>query len=463
MAEHTTEDRHTRILDLVHEDAWAEVSAALKRCDPADTAEIIGRAAEDVRPRLFALVDDDRKPDVLAELETVAGADVLEALTNPEIAELVEEMAPDDAADLLGDLPEVRSENVLDLMETEEAQDVRKLLTYKEDTAGGIMTTDVVAMQANQTVGEALHEIAYLDTREPFYTVNVVDEDGRLIGQATIWELLRERERERPLKDIARGDFAAATVDMDQEEVAGLMAKYDLAVLPVMDPTGRLVGRITSDDVMDVIEEEASEDILRLAGSDDAELEAWSTTKSCFVRLPWLLITLLGGFLTSLILSSFHAHLAGVLVLAAFVPSVLAMGGNAGIQSSALTVRRIALGSLEGRSVLGLLGREIAVGGLMGIICGAVIGLWAHFMIGRSPVPADYVLSPLYLAMVVALAMFSAMTFAAMFGALVPIVLDRMHIDPAVASGPFITTTNDITALLIYFGVTVLLIHGATP
>jgi magnesium transporter len=244
---------------------------------------------------------------------------------------------------------------------------------------------------------------------------------------------------------------------MDQEEVARLMNKYDLTVVPVVDAEGRLVGRVTADDVIDVMEEEASEDIFRLAGSDDAELESTSLLKSCMVRLPWLFITLFGGFITSLILRHFHGYISHVFVLAVFVPTVLAMGGNTGIQSSILVVRSIALGGLKGRSVIGLVLRELMIGASMGVVCGSVIGLWSHFLIAGGQ-PA--LVTSVQLAGVVAVALFSAMTFAAVFGALVPIVLDRVGVDPAVAAGPFITIANDISALLIYFGITMLLIQA---
>jgi len=394
---------------------------------------------------------------VLAELESVAGTDVVETLSDSELSDIVSEMAPDDAADLLGDLPEERSEHVLELMETGESEDVRKLLEYEEDTAGGIMTTDVVAMKENQTVAEALEAIAYLDVDEKFYYANVVDRQGKMIGYVNVWELLRQRDRTRPLGELIHREFCAAAVQMDQEEVAQLAKQYGLHVVPVVDEQGVLVGRVTADDIIDVMEEEASEDIFRLAGSDDAELESGSVAKSCAVRLPWLFVTLLGGFVTSIILKTFHAQISGMLVLAAFVPVVLAMGGNTGIQSSTLVVRSIALGGLKGRSVARLLLKEILAGALMGVVCATLIGLWAHFVIAHGGSGAA--LSAVHLALVVAIALFTAMTFAAVFGAFVPVALDRMKIDPAVASGPFVTITNDISALLIYFGVTVLLIH----
>ena len=344
----------THVLDLIRNGNWQKVSAFLARYHPADIADIINQAPSHTHEQLFLLLSDDIKPDVLAELETVAGSDVLQSLSNSEISDIVEEMPPDDAADVLADLPLDRSEKVLELMEKEESEDVRKLLGYEDDSAGGIMTTDVVAMHENQTVEEALRSIARFDPRERFYIVNIVDDENRLTGFVDIWELIRERNRNRALGDLVHKDFTAANVHMDQEEVVQMMSRYDLTVAPVVDNTGRLVGRITADDVIDVMEEEASEDIFRLAGSDDAELETTSPVKSCFVRLPWLFMTLFGGFITCAILNRFHAQISELMVLAAFVPIILAMGGNTGIQSSTLIVRRIALGGLKSKGVFNI-------------------------------------------------------------------------------------------------------------
>jgi magnesium transporter len=443
--------------DPIQREDWETVRAALAGMHPADIAAAIAQAPESAHPRLFALLDDDVKPDVLAQLGSETTDDLLESLSDTELSNLAGEMSPDDAADVLAELPDKRADGVLNLMDREESDDVRMLLAYDEDSAGGIMTTDVVSMKAEQTVGEALDAVAHMDADEKFYFANVVDPAGRMLGYVDVWELLRERDRGRRLGDLIHRDFCAATVDMDQEQVANLMRKYDLDVIPVLDAGGVLVGRITGDDIMDVIEKEASEDILRLAGSDNADLESRSVLKSCLVRLPWLFITLMGGFLTSLILRRFHARIADMLVLAAFVPVVLAMGGNTGIQSSTLVVRRLALGDDLPRTLSALLSREILTGALMGALCGGVIGLWAHVVIAQAP--QAVLLPPWRLALVVASALFAAMTFAAAFGALVPVLLDRCRVDPAVASGPFITIANDISALLIYFGVTLLMVR----
>ncbi len=458
---HTPDERYEQISDLIVAEQWPRIAALFVDSHPADIADWIDRSPRDLHSRLFDLVAPETKPDVLAELESQAGSDVLEALTVAEISDLVEEMAPDDAADVLGDLEEERSAAVLDHMEDEEAADVRRLLAYPDDSAGGIMTTDVVSMRVDQTVQEALDAIAYMEEGEPFVFAYIVDEHGILRGQIDIWELLRTKDRQRPLKEFGHNTPVTASLFDDQEDVAHRLRQYDLSAIPVVDSTGRLVGRITVDDVIDVIAEEATEDIMLMAGTDEAELESDSALRSCMARLPWLLITLVGGFVTSLLLRAFNTHIAQIMILSAFVPVVLAMGGNTGIQASTLMVRSIALHGAPSRSLLRILGKEILTGAIMGLICGTIIGAWAHVMIGDAATAPG--LHALHLAGTVGLALFLAMTFAALFGTAAPLILSRLRVDPAVAAGPFVSIANDVFALIIYFGVTSLMLaHFAT-
>lgn len=448
-----------KALGLAAENRWTELNALLAELHPADIAEVVSYLEEEDSARVFAAIPADLKPDVLSELEERVGVDVLESLTNMEISDIIEDMPPDDAADVLTYLPEERSREVLQLMEDEESEEVRELLRYGEETAGGIMTPDVVSMPDYLTVAEAIEKIAWIDEDEPFYYTYVVDRNNVCTGYIGLWELLKVRDRNRKLSDLVHDDFVSAHVDMDQEECARLMAKYDLSSLPVLDGQGRLAGRITIDDVIDVMEEEASEDIFRLAGSDDEELTYDSAFQASRVRLPWLLITLVTGFVSSLLLKNFMTNLSEVIVLSFFVPIVMAMGGNTGIQSSTLIIRGLAVGSLQGRSMRKMLTKEILAGAMMGLVCGLIIGVWARLLIRWTPETVSS-FSPLFLAVVVGISLFSAMTFAALFGAFVPIVLNRYKIDPAVASGPFVTASNDICALLIYYGVTIGMITG---
>jgi magnesium transporter len=448
-----------RIKEQIHfcirSELWDRLPDLLAQFHPADIADILRHSPEEAQNHIFDLLSDETKADVLAELDDSTEAEILEDLTAKEIYDIVEEMAPDDAADLLGELEDDRSAEVLSLMEAEDSEEVRRLLRFHEETAGGLMTTDFVALHSTETAQEALDHIGSLDLDEPVYFTYVIDTDGRLIGYVQLWQLLKTENRQKSLGELAETELFSTRTDTDQEEVARIMSRYDLSSLPVVDADGKLVGRVTIDDMIDVIEEEASEDIFKLAGSDDTELEDPSPLASCKARLPWLLITLGTGFITSMILKGFIHRITTmeILALSFFVPIVMGMGGNTGVQSSTLIIRGLALGSFNEKTLYRLLLREMATGMLMGIICGSVIGMWARFVIGRSTA-----FHPAFLAFSVGLALFCAMMFAAVFGAAVPLLLNRLKIDPAVASGPFISASNDIIALSIYYGVTLLLI-----
>lgn len=431
---------------------WENLSPLLDQLHPADIADVIEHAPDEVHNQIFDLLDDETKADVMAELDDSTEAELLEELTSEEISDIAEEMAPDDAADMLSELDEERSEEVLELMEEIDSDEVRELLRYDEESAGGRMTTDLVALPSTQTGQEALDHIGSLDLDEPVYFAYVVDPSEKLLGYVQIWQLLKAENRQKTLGELAEESTFTALPDTDQEEVAQMMSKYDLSSLPVVDDRGKLLGRITIDDVVDVIQEEASEDIFKLAGSDDAELEDPSPLASCKARLPWLLVTLAAGFISSLILKRFIDN-PQIVMLSAFVPIIMAMGGNTGIQSSILIVRGLALGTFDERQLNRLLGHELLTGMMMGVVCGGIIGIWAHFMVGDS---GEF--SALYLASTVGLALFCAMMFAAAFGAFVPLLLNRFKVDPAVAAGPFVTASNDVMALLIYYAITFLLI-----
>ena len=461
-------DIKNRVLELIGDEQWPAVGELMLDQHPADLAEVVRSVPSESREQVFDLITQDLRSEVLTFLEGDVEDEVLESLTNAELSGLVEEMSPDDAADVIGDLPAKRSEEVLDLMEPQESVDVRELLQYDEESAGGIMTTDLLSFRDTLTVSEALDQIATSELDEPMYNAYVVNHTGVLLGAIGLWELLRTKDRSLTLQSVSEGDVVSTATDTDQEEVARTMAKYDLTALPVVDAADRLVGRITVDDVVDVIDDEASEDIFRLAGSDDAELNYSSPLQAGRARLPWLLVTLGITFFGSLILKRFMLDLTEVLVLSFFVPIVMAMCGSTGMQSSTLIIRSLALNNLEGVAPLKLLSREVITGLLLGLICGAIMAAWAHFVVSHSPDHhAHY--PPLFLALAAGSALVSAMTFAAVYGAFVPMMLNRFRIDPAVASGPFVTASNDIIALLIYYGTTLGMIacyawfYGAQP
>ena len=441
-----------RVAALIDQELWGQAAAEIASLEPADIAEFISHYNRDVIEALFKVLPESIKPDVLAELDPEIAAEITESMTSGEISDLFEEMEPDDAADVLGELDKAISSQVIEQMDEEEAEDVRRLMTYPEDSAGGIMTTDLVQMYGTQTVLEALDAIAEREDETHIYQIYVVDAEHRLVGTVTIWDLLRQHNRGVKLAEIMDHEFFSVRSDMDQEEVARTIAKYSLSVIPVVDSQGVLLGRVTHDDVLHVIKEEAEEDIFRLAGSDDDELGNSSILRSCAIRLPWLAITLLGGVVTSTLLNLYAKHFSALVILAAFIPNVMAMGGNTGLQSSVLLIREIAAGPARRHAMGKLLFHEVRTGALMGLVCGIGIFIWAVALMKLSP-PESMPCSPFYLAAVIGLSLFAAMSFAAGFGAVVPILLDRVKIDPAVASGPFISVMNDISALLIYYAI----------
>lgn len=471
-----TPELRSRVDELVDGKLWGQLGAELQELPPADVAALIAHHDAETLAEIFAALPADLKPDVLAELPAGLAGELAAELPAADAADIVNEMAPDDAADVLGEVDDKEvSAKIIEGMDDENADDVSRLMTYPEDSAGGIMTTDLVALHPDQTVDDALDAIARSEDDEHVYQVYVVDAEEKLLGAITIWNLLRQKNRSARLGSIMDPDVMSVRSDENQEAVAEQMAKYDLPVIPVVDDRDRLLGRITHDDATDIIKEEAEEDILSLAGTTDDELGNVSAWRSCWYRLPWLFITLLGGVVTASIMSSFGKVFGLVIVLAAFIPNVMGMGGNTGLQSSVLMIREIASGTGRRHSLGRLFLHELRTGALMGLICGVGIFLSALAILyatpsgreGAAAVAQNAGLGAFAAHFAVAatagLALFCAMTFAAGFGAVVPIVLDRLKIDTAVASGPFISVMDDISALLIYYGVALLLFARLLP
>ena len=471
-------ERKERLDELVEKGLMGQIASEFADQPAADVAELLSHYPVDEIVPIFRALPEDLQPDVLAELPSDIGAALAEALPADAAADIVNEMAPDDAADVLGELDDKEvSSKIIEGMDEENAADVSRLMTYPEDSAGGIMTTDLVEIGPGQTVRDALAAVAENEDDEHVYQVFVVDAERRLLGTISIPDLLRQSQDDDSVlvSSVMEEETHAVRSDADQQEVAESMAKYDLSVVPVVDGDGRLLGRITHDDATDIIKEEAEEDILNLAGAGDEELGNVSAWRSCWYRLPWLLVTLLGGIVTATILSSFQATFALVIVLAAFIPNVMGMGGNTGLQSSVLMIREIASGTGRRHSLGRLFMHELRTGALMGLICGFGIFACALAIMFATPSGRAAIrtaaestsltasCAPYAVASVAGLALFCAMTFAAGFGAVVPIVLDRLKIDTAVASGPFISVMDDISALLIYYGVSWALLSRVLP
>jgi magnesium transporter len=433
------------IHSLIAEGKDSQLTESLGSLHPSDIADVLDKLKRDDVHYIYKLLDLESRSDVLVELEDDVREDLLSTLTSKEIAvEVIEGLESDDAADVVADLSEEKLEEVLSLVEDEEAKsDVIDLLNYEEGTAGSIMAKELVRVEEGWSVARAIKEIRnQADDIDNLYTIYVVDQDGKLSGWLSIKRLLltakSTRSKISELTNTENLVFILAT-DSD-EQVAGLMEKYDLIALPVIDEEGILVGRITIDDAVDVIIEEAEKDYQLASGiSEDVESDD-SIIDLTRARLPWLLIGLLGGVGGAYVIGAFDIETNPELAL--FIPLIAAMGGNVGVQSSAIVVQGLAASHLNNNSILSRLSKEFGVGLLNGLICSILIFGVSH-LLGFSSA----------LSLSVSLSLLCVIVFAALFGTFVPLVLDKRNIDPALATGPFITTANDIIGLIIYFTV----------
>ncbi|MFP4056529.1 MAG: magnesium transporter [Candidatus Brocadiia bacterium] len=430
----------------------AALSAYLNSLHPADVAEAIARLEPEERQQIFQLLDIHHEADVMEYAADGLRSDIVAALDDRRVSELVEEMHPEEAADLLAEMPEERADHVLELMTRDEAQEVEGLLRYPPDTAGGIMAPAVVRVRDDVSVRDVLAHIRSNDAmhEEDIYNIYVVDEADRVVGAVPLWALLRSPP-EAPVREIME-PVQTVPAEMDQEEVAALFGKYDLAAAPVVDRAGRLLGRITFDSIQDVVEEELSEDVSKFAGTDDDELESPSAIRTARLRLPWLLVCLGGTFVSGSVISHFGGTLKAHIMLMVFVPAVMATAGNSGLQTATVTVRSLATGYVDRVGGLPVVLKQIKASVLVALACGLVAGVvgaaWSHW----SPDPSTAGRGAM-LGLIVGGAMFAAICLSCTLGVCVPLTFRKVGIDPAVASGPLITTSTDIFSLMVYLGV----------
>ncbi|MCP4544857.1 MAG: magnesium transporter [bacterium] len=392
---------------------------------------------------ILDILDTETAAEVLGGVDEHIQEDLTDALSERKLADLVEEMDSDEAADTVRLLEDDEQERVLDLLEDETEEEVRTLLQHEEDTAGDLMMVELAAIHEQALVAEAIEMLREnADDIKRLYNVYVVDSERRLKGELPLRDMVLARPG-MPLQAVMSATEAWATPGMDQEEVANLFRKYDLVSLPVIDGDDKLVGRITVDDVLDVMEEEASEDLSRLAGlgSEDS-FHALGIFRLSRERLPWLILGLGGGLVSGRILQGFETSLSTVLELAFFVPVIMALAGNIGIQSSTIIVRGLATGEVKGDAPWPRIRREI----LVSIFNGAVIGMLTFGVVW-------FWLQSLPLALLISSTMMLVVLWATLTGTVIPMVFTRFGIDPAYATGPFVTTTNDIVALTIYLAI----------
>lgn len=422
----------------------AKIIGQMEELHAADIAEILDRLNTDNATYLFKLLDEEIAADTLLELDEDEREKFLSKLTSKEIAEtIIDNIDSDDAADVIGELPEEQKEEVIALIEDEEhASDIKDLLTYDEDSAGGLMAKEMVIVQDNWTISLAIREMRrQKEDVEQIYTVYVVDANGKLMGRLSLRDVIFASSSAQTLvSEVYRKEIRYAETTMSSEEVSKMFQKYDLVVLPVVDVNHKLVGRITVDDVVDVIKEEAEKDYQMASGIAEPVESSDTVWVLSRARLPWLLVGMVGGILGAQVIGVYESQLTENTVMAFFIPLIAAMGGNVGVQSSAIVVQGLANQTMNADKISGKLGKEVLVGLLNGIVCSAIVFGYILFF--------D---NDITLGITVGAALFSVIIFAALFGTLVPLVLNRFKIDPALATGPFITTVNDVLGLWIYF------------
>ena len=417
------------------------VVSELHELHPADVAEILEALDRAIAIILINSIDDELAADALVEIDEDIRAKLLKDVAPKVLAEtVVENLDSDDAADIIGDLPDEKKRAVLSNLEDSElAKQIASLLTHAEDTAGALMATELVKVNENWSVMNCVRQMRrQAEEVDQVYAVYVIDDADILLGSLSLKKLLTTSTR-TPIKEIYEGKIRSVVTTTPAEEVAQIMQKYDMFSLPVTDDMGHLLGRITLDDVVDVITEEAERDYSLASGLTDEVEDSDSLLTITKIRLPWLVVGLFGGLAVAAIVQLNEGQIATIPQLAFFIPLIAAMGGNVGVQSSAIVVKALASKSF-GPDNYRRLAKEFSVGLINGTICGALMfGLGS--LIGYD----------LGIIMTVSLSLLFVVIFASLFGTFVPLMLDRLKIDPAVATGPFITTSNDVIALFIYF------------
>ena len=420
---------------------------------PADIARLVTGLGREHAHAMILQLPTIQGANVLAELDELFCADVLSEISTDRITKLLNELESDDAVDVLGNLDDTVRQRVLRVLEDREA--VQDLLQYDEETAGGIMAVEVVAVLADWTVDQATEEVRRMaEESQNMYVVFVTNHSKTLQGFVTIRRLLLSPSHAL-ISDIMRTDIRSVTTDVDQEEVVLIMERYNLVSLAVVDDSQHLVGHVTFDDAIDVIREEAEEDYQRLSGITGDADPTDSILRITRGRLPWLSLGMLGAIFAGSVIGVYEENIQRASVLAAFIPVVMAMAGNAGIQSSAIIVQGLASGEVWSANMLRRIGKEITVAVTNGLALAAimVVGVWILFewMAGNWTSLMIQAPEPLRLSITAGLSVFLVIIIAAVIGTTVPLVLDRLGIDPALATGPFITTSNDIIGLLVFF------------
>lgn len=432
-----------QIEQYIEENREKELQDLLQDIHYADIAEIMEELDSGEASYLFQILDSEKTAEILLELDEEVREKILRNLSPKEIAEELDELSTDDAADIIAELPqEMKEEVISELLDVEHAKDIVDLLRYDEDSAGGLMGKELVKVNENWNVLTCVKEMRVQAVNvQRVHSIYVIDDENRLKGRLSLKDLLTTSTK-TPISEIYIPKVDYVKVNTPDVEVARIMQKYDLEAIPVVDELGRLVGRITIDDIVDVIKEEAEKDYQLAAGiSQDVEADD-SIIDLTKARLPWLVLALLGGFITVKVMGIFDAAMEGHKELFFFTPLIAAMAGNVGVQSSAIIVQGLANNNLSG-SLFNRLIKELMLSLLNGTILAIILLAGSYFLLNEG----------LELGITISVSLISVIIIASLLGTFVPILLNKFGIDPALATGPFITTSNDICGILIYFSI----------
>ncbi len=448
--EEALQERKRDLLEALREDE-ASAFEEVKRLHPADIADLVEELDAAHRRSLLTALETGALAEVVEETVPSARGELLRLLPEERIREVLSRLPLDGAADLLDALPEEQVERMLAGLKESKATALRDLSAYPADSAGGMMTIDVMRLPAEVSAAEAIKRIQGVPQFEVVDRIFLEDRQGRLVGMVNAVDLLR-LPPERKVREAVRGRPVSVLPETDREEVVRVFDKYDEPVVPVVDEAGRLLGAITHDDAIDAIREEASEDIYRIAGTGARNPAKEHTLRRVVLRLPFLGVTLGGEIVLAFIAKRFELTLHNTITLAFFIPVVNAVGGNVGLQSSAMVVRGLALGEIQIQRLAKMLLREVFLGVTIGAICALAVAGVAYGLEGQRPGAV---------ALAVGVAMFCGVMVAAVTGTAIPLVMRRVRLDPALAAGPFITTLNDVTCLTIYLTAATLFLSGA--
>ncbi len=435
---------------LLHDGQDEELASAAAELAPGDLSEIVRPLSVDDTARFIQLLPLELAADVLVEIDRRSRDAFMQLMSDDVIADIMEEMSSDEAADIVGEMSEEDARGVLAAMEEEERQEVAELLQYEPDTAGGLMAKEFLVVPDDATCLQAVDAVRALDEddRESLHFIYVTDCDQRLVGRLPLVIMLLQ-PWSSGVAEIMERDPHHVELDLDQEQVAQFVRTHDLITLPVVDSSDRMVGVIHADDVLDVLADEATEDIAQMAGTSE-ELGETSPLKVARARIPWLMAALVGQVGCILLMNHFETTLKGAVALAFFIPAIMAMGGNTGIQTSSVVVRGLATGEVDVYHLGRYLWRELGTSLLTGGLIAGCLYVVARVIVGDEQ-----------LALVLTISMLTVIIFAAMVGTAVPLLMHRIGIDPALATGPFITTSNDVIAIIVYLGLASLLMTGS--